>query len=429
VLLDLMEKYDLTYKIPEDDEHRSLVVERLPKEPVAPPDEWEALKPSAAGGVREMQMTLELQSMQAGIPSWFIARKHYHTLRRHWLHGVYFADDRKAPRHVALVRTPPDQQPPRVELTVRGPFPQTFFAVMKDGLEASIRDRYPELIKAQKIPCCCQDGKPGAEPCPHLFNYERLLERLAKGKKSAECDVSQEDVSVAELLFGYDDPGGSLEKQLREATDEILAKLDDVAADVRQNFRLLYDDLQQREESACPNLFVIWKAERGKPFHVPMRMALLCQHPGEEHINCKPEEAYHIDALKDYLRKAAPLLKGVATVLRYAKLTGLPFAREWHEEIQDAVDNVQDTLKEMLEDFEEVAEKGEAPELLAPEIDGRLGANRQKRVAGAALREFRALLDKVDETRRWHGLVKRKWNQTGEYLWVCERHAAQADYK
>ncbi len=49
--------------------------------------------------------------------------------------------------------------------------------------------------------------------------------------------------------------------------------------------------------------------------------------------------------------------------------------------------------------------------------------------AGAALREFRALLDKVDPPHRWHGLMKKKWNQTGEYLWVRERHARLEDYK
>ena len=435
VLLDLLEKYDLTYKIPDDQEDRSLVVERLPKDEAPAPDDWEELKPAGANARREMQMTFELQSQQAGIPSWFIARKHYHTMRRHWLHGVYFADNRRAPRHVARIRAPTDQQPPRVELTVRGPFPQTFFAVMKDGLEASIRDRYPELIKAEMIPCCCKDKAPGAAPCPHFFNYERLLERLAKGKATAECDVSQEDVSVAELLFGYSDPVGSTQEQLRAMEEKIVVKLrqledklDDVATAVRQGFHYLYDDLQQREETHCPNLFVIWKAAAGKPFHVPMRMALLCQHSGEEHINCPLTEAYKIDALNAYLRKAAPLLKAVGKVLKYGKLAGLRFVKEWDEQLGETLGNFQETMNEMLKDFEKMAEKDEPPELLAREIDGGLGQSQQKRVAGAALREFRALLDEVDKAHHWHGLVKKKWNQTGEYLWVCNRHAALPDY-
>jgi len=85
-----------------------------------------------------------------------------------------------------------------------------------------------------------------------------------------------------------------------------------------------------------------------------------------------------------------------------------------------------DSQEEIPEKF---AEAGDSPEVLAREMEARPGQSQQKRVAGAALREFRALLDKVDPTHRWHGLVKKKWNQTGEYLWVCERHAALADYK
>ncbi|HEY0549601.1 MAG TPA: COR domain-containing protein, partial [Verrucomicrobiae bacterium] len=435
VLLDLLEKYDLTYKIPDDAQERSLVVEKLPKDEAKVPAEWEALKPVPGGPNREMEMTFHLGSMQAGIPTWFIARKHYYTLRKHWLYGVYFADNRKAPRHVALVRASTDPKRPEVELTVRGPFPQTFFAVMKEGLEASIRDRYPRLIEEQTIPCCCQDKIPGAAPCTHAFNYERLLERMAKGKPTAECDVTQRDVSVAELLFGYDAPVESTLMKLEEMEQRIVNevqqvgdRMDGVAALVRQGFQYLYDDLQQREESHCPNYFVIWKAEKGKPFHVPMRLALVCQHPGAEHAACRAAEAYKIDALNEHLRKAAPLLKGVATVLKYAKLTGLSPLKELDKELGDAVGDLQEGINELLEDFDKVATKGEAPELLARDIEG-TGKLQEKRVAGAALREFRALLDKVDPQHRWHGLEKKKSNQTGEFLWVCKEHAALSDYR
>ena len=174
---------------------------------------------------------------------------------------------------------------------------------------------------------------------------------------------------------------------------------------------------------------MIWKAENGLPFHVPMRLALVCQHPGHEHVACEPSKAYKIDAMKEYLRKAAPLLKNVSTLLKYAKLTGLPMLKEWDKEIGEAVGSFQETANQMLEDFEKISKKGEAPELLTHDIDGGSGMLTEKRLAGAALREFRALLDKVDAAHGWHGLVKKKWNQTGEYLWVCEHHAALADYQ
>ena len=434
VLLDLLEKYDLTYKIPDDRQDQSLVVEKLPKDEAAAPEVWESLKPVPGGSNREMEMTFRLASMQAGIPSWFIARKHYYTLRAHWLYGVYFGDNRKAPRHVALVRASTDPKKPEVALTVRGPFPQTFFAVMKEGLEASIRDRYPRLIEEQTIPCCCQDGK--ATACTHAFNYERLLERLANGIAKAECGRTFVQVSVAELLFGYDAPVESTLKRLDEMEQRLVGevrhvgeKMDDVAALVRQGFQYLYSDLQQREESHCPPLFVVWKEEEGKVFHVPMRLALVCQHPGLEHIACRAADAYRIDALKEGLRKAAPLLKSVGTVLKYARLTGLSVLKAWDEEVGELVGEFQETLNEMLEDFDTLAEKGEVPELLARDIDGGTGMLQEKRVAGAALREFRALLDKVDAAHGWHGLEKKRSNQTGEYLWVCHEHAALSEYQ
>ena len=71
----------------------------------------------------------------------------------------------------------------------------------------------------------------------------------------------------------------------------------------------------------------------------------------------------------------------------------------------------------------------EVPELLARDIDGGTGMLQEKRVAGAALREFRALLDKVDAAHGWHGLEKKRSNQTGEYLWVCHEHAALPEYQ
>jgi internalin A len=225
VLLELLEKYDLTYKIPDDKEDRSLVVEKLPKAEAAAPEAWALLKPTPEGPNREMQMTFRLGSMQAGIPSWFIARKHYYTQRCHWLHGVYFGDRRTAPRHVALIRANTDPKKPELELTVRGPFPQTFFAVMKEGLEASIRDRYPKLIEKQTIPCCCQDKKPGEPPCTHAFSYERLL---TWKKPTIECAESGENVSVTELLYGYANPVGSTEQQLAEMEQRIVKEVQQV---------------------------------------------------------------------------------------------------------------------------------------------------------------------------------------------------------
>jgi hypothetical protein len=216
-----------------------------------------------------------------------------------------------------------------------------------------------------------------------------------------------------------------------DKVDDVKEKMDELGELVRQSFRYLYHDLQQKEETHCPNLFVIWKAAKGKPFHVPMRLALCCQHPGHEHIACRPDkkgEPYEIDALQDHLRKAAPLLKGVRKVLKYAKLTGLSAVKEWDKALGDFLGESQETMDALLEDFGSISEKGEAPDLLLEDIDHGDRQLKEKRVAGAALREFRALLDKVDPDKTWHGLVKKRSNLSGEYLWVCEKHAEDKSY-
>jgi internalin A len=436
VLLDLLEKYDLTYKIPDDPQDRSLVVERLPKNPADPPEFWTQLKPLSDTPNREMSMTFHLGSMQAGIPTWFIARKHYHTLRRHWLYGVYFADDRKEPRHIALIRASTDPKNPVVTLVVRGPFPQTFFAVMKEGLEASIRDRYPKLIENQTIPCTCQDRISGENRCRHQWDLRTLEQMYEASVSIVRCHQKPfEEVTIRQLLSGYDDPVTSMESALHEMelriinrVEEVGDRLDHLAQQERENFRYLFNDLQAREESHCPNYFLLWKAEPGKPFHVPMRLALVCQHPKAEHAACSADQAYRIEAFNHKLQAAAPLLRRVATFLKYAKLAGLPLAKQWEKEIAEILDDVDSSVQTMLMDFEVVARSGESPGLVTDDFEKSGGDLVEKRIAGSALREFRALLDKLDPQQKWQGLTKKRSKSTGDFLWVCEEHARDSDY-
>lgn len=313
--------------------------------------------------------------------------------------------------------------------------PQQFFAVMREGLEASIRDRYPKLIERQMIPCPCQDSSRGR--CTHSYDITMLEEMLLGDVQKVRCEKKPfREVGIAKLLSGFENPVEDTGRRLEEMEANLSGKLDRLGEQneemgelVRDGFQYLLDDRQKREETHCPPLFVLWKAAKGKAFHVPMRLALVCQHRGQEHIACRVEDAYNVDALKGPLRRAAPLLKQAGRVLKYAKLTGLPFLKEWDKAVGDAVGDFQELANEMLEDFDEIAGSGEAPTLLEEEVYRGNGRLQEKQAAGAALREFRALLEKLDPTRRWHGLVKKKSSESGDFLWVCEEHAREAVYK
>jgi len=191
-LLRLMERFDLSYRTLEDREI-SLVVERLPLDPPEYEVEWDAIKGS--GNCREISMRFRLNSIPAGIPTWFIARSHRFTTNIRWRNGALFAND--SGRHLALVRAFPYDG--YIQLTARGPSPHNFFDLMKDGLEVTLR-RFPGLRIDRMIPC---PGHNGGQ-CNYEFNYANLQKAIERDPpvEQIQCPTSLELVSVSDLMFG-----------------------------------------------------------------------------------------------------------------------------------------------------------------------------------------------------------------------------------
>ena len=203
--LRLMERFDLSYRTL-DDREISLVVERLPLDPPDYQPQFDAIKETES--CHDISMKFKLNSIPAGIPTWFIARSHRFTTHTHWRTGALFADSVEK-KHLALVKAMPHER--YVQLTARGPNPHNFFVLLKDGIELILR-RFPGLKIERTIPCLGHNGK----PCSHEFKYEQLVKRLemAKPKYTVECPESTEDVDVRTLLFGLDP--STLDDVLRE---------------------------------------------------------------------------------------------------------------------------------------------------------------------------------------------------------------------
>ncbi len=123
--------------------------------------------------------------------SGFIARAHRFSTNTHWRNGVLF----KHENHLALVQAA--ERDCTVQLSVRGPNPPNFFALLKDGLELTLA-LFPGLKIERQIPCLGHHG----QPCPHEFNYEQLLKRYEKNKVTIECPETFEEVAVIQLLHG-----------------------------------------------------------------------------------------------------------------------------------------------------------------------------------------------------------------------------------
>jgi len=432
--LRLMEQFDLSYRTLENREI-SLVVERLPLDPPDYAPQWDAI--GETKNCREISMTYRLNTIPAGIPTWFIARSHRFTTRTHWRNGALFAYS-PAKKHLALLRALPHER--NLHLSVRGPAPHNFFTLLKDGLEVTLA-RFEGLKIQRAIPCPGHNG----ESCEHEFDYAHLQKAIERDPPVLElqCPVAFEPVSVPGLLFGLHwrmqnqvlEEIGKLKTQmvgdhyaLRTTQYEILEELRDLRELTQREFTALFRREQRSIDTHCPNVFTLrpretkgWKRaiEQGK-----IDLHLYCQAPGQWHPTAQGG-LYVIDNPAQWLQTVAPYLNKLFAVLKYVT----PVIGPWVA-VADPVYNelVKDDIKLMAELVKKLPDlTGDAALKHAKSAGEHLDAERvhpeqSRRVGGAGLRALRQLLDEKDPSQHWGGL-KKTLTPEGHYLWLCEHHA------
>lgn len=419
-LLRLMEQFDLSYRT-EDNQDISIVVERLPHD--APGDM--TTKFARLLGNREVRMRFQIDgTLPAGIPTWFIARSHRFTTRTQFRRGALFADGPEQ-KHLAVVRASPEAR--SLELSVRGPAPHAFFTLLRDGLEVTLK-RFPGLPVTRLIPCPGHEGL----PCNHEFKYEALEGRLEKKRFHIECpeaaagDVNDPMVDVREMLFGLtpatlDDVHRKLEESLANDREQ-KEMLRSLTAMMQRNHYLSFRALQRHEETHCPSLFVLRpesdKSWTQKLLGQSVELHLVCEQPGEAHLT-GDSGRYKTKLQAEWLAAIAPYITKVAAILKYmapliSATTG--YASKALEEMFKADLKLMDALI------------GKLPAITLEEdamaLGSRYGDESLERVEGATLRMLRNLLDKLDKERKWGGLQK-VLTMEGDYLWLCEKHAAK----
>jgi len=427
--LRLMERFDLSYRTLENKDI-SLIVERLPFEPPDFEPLWDAKQQEA--NCKQILMKFQLSEVLPGIPTWFIARQHRFTIEQgerrgiHWRTGVLFQDQEQ--KHLALTRISRDDRTNSeyLQLTVRGAMPHSFFDLLKEGIELTLR-RYPGLQITRLIPC----PDPKQENCLHEFDYANLVKRLERTppKEDIECPSCLENISVTQLLFG-----------LHWTTqDAVLARLDSIQDGqselrelVQSQFLRQFRQQQKLIESHCPNVFVLrpddrsrlkkaWEQEIGTQ---RIYLQLYCQMPGCMHPTIDPNDPkkvcglYPIDNPQQWLRAINPYYRRMVGVLKFAT----PLIGPWLG-IMEAKD-YQETFKHDIDLAKELA--GKLPNLAGSDLDHAeniLGGDRQvEAIDGAALRALRELLEKKDPSKQW-GNLKQILTPEGDYLWLCEHHA------
>ena len=415
--LRLMEKFDLSYRTLEDREI-SLVVERLPLD-VHLDYEAKWARAKAPEHCREITMRFRLDSVPAGVPTWFIARAHRFTTYTHWHSGALFADREQA--HTGSIRA--YQHDRYVELSVRGPYPANFFALLRDGLELTL-DRFPGLGKKRTVPCPGHNG----QPCDHEFDLEDLLRRR---KPLIECPRAEEDVSVAQLLYGVHWEKVTLETVSQELHDfraqttrehqEQNQRLQALAELTQREFLATYRREQESVDAQCPNVFTLSPKQRGglrchwdRMTQQTFELQLFCQAPGDWQPYGQP---YEINVPAEWLQTMAPYLRRLADVMKLvAPLTGpwLSWADEKsYKEFFKRDVELAKALVDKLPDSEKSKD--------TPLVKAALPRDKVERAEGAAVRALRMLLNEQDPTRDYRGLRK-LISPEGHHFWLCPEH-------
>jgi internalin A len=404
-----MEQFDLSYRTLADSEV-SIVVERLRLEP--PPYEAQWLEHGAGAA----QITLRYvfrTSIPAGLPTWFIARSHRFTTHTHWRNGALFADSSDR-THLGLIRAYPNER--HIELSVRGPAPHNFFALLRDGFELTLR-RFPGLQIERRIPCPGHNGI----ACEHKFwlqDLERAVQRQP-AISEIQCPVSFEFVSVLGLLFGLHPSTrdavlgrlDELESAIQGGYRQVVAEMTDLRALAQREFINIFQREQASVDSQCPNVFIMGD-DNSSSFLQTLRggygqtasgrwreafagrklsLQLLCQAPGAWHETVDGGR-YVVSRPAEWLVVLSPYLRTLVSVLRHVT----PVVGPW----LGMVDQVKyvGRLKAGIEFTAQIVKQ--IPELNGIAEDTTLPAladlPSDMLVTGATLRVLRKLLGELD---------------------------------
>jgi Leucine-rich repeat (LRR) protein len=429
LFLRLMETFLISFELDSQPPHqqatRSLVPLLLPHSPPEAMPPWSEVLPDQP----QVKMVFRLLNfVPPGIMSWFIVLTNPYTQGLHWREGVRL----QYKEHQAQAVLNPSTR--ELWLHVHGPAPSNFFNILQHTINDRILGYFEGLEYKREVPCNCHLGRGDEEPCPFFHDYERLAERMKRGKLTAECGVSFEEVSVPVLLEGIhhttdDRVAAKLEEtqqtllQIVEITSEnhhLLVQNTHLSEQLNRSFTRLWNLQMASLNAECPNTFVLMPSDRSafdpkNLFSIEYTLYLMCQHPAGPHI-VSGQKGYPVPQSKEWWATIAPWLKRLMDYLRYIP-KGRALAEAYDEEVFKTIETSLNVFEAALDAVPEEIKHADAAERLSP------SGSRFKtlEVEGPALRALHSFLKEADKEERWCGLHKTVTND-GNIFWLCDEH-------
>jgi internalin A len=412
--LRLMEKFDVSFRLPEE-EQASLVGQLVPYErPELPWDRTEY-----APDTRSLSLICSMAEPVFGLVAWLTVRNHRFSTDRHWRRGVFLEQSDYASTGVFELL---DEK--RLALTVRAPSPDYLFNILRDSLEDLITRRWPGLSYDFLIPCPTR--LEDETPCIGHVPLRTLLKYREQGRLQITCHECIEEHDVNKLLTGFATPSVPIQpvlEDVRERLEEVQAsvhRVEGIAADTANEVRTVLK-VVSTEVIDCPRFFTLaattttgWSRAAFWKYHY--KLTLWCEHPGRWHP-CT-DASYELSPPRDWLRTIAPYAALVTRTLRLVVPIAVAVAGVvWSEkELEGARQEIELTQR-LVETLPELGEAASIP----------LGTTTELTSAqGAGLRALRTLIFDKDRSRVFGGL-RRVQNPSGDLVWICPRHYPEYD--
>lgn len=468
IFLRLMERFDLSYRLADpsakdDSNPLSLIAQLVPDN--RPENMEGAWSPAPSTGDLQQTQICRIVDKQTGQSATaeglfyqLIVRLHRYSLGHnnyndsvHWQRGLVV--DNAYNGRAFLEHKGND-----VHITVRAPYPQGLLTMLTSEVKYLVESFWEGLRCDVMVPCITPCGKETVGT--GLYEVEKLIDSKRKGRPDFPCPVCTEWQNIDQLLrnapaaqpfaaqvilteFAEVKRGLAViyKKMLQQhaETQESFTALDandqKLLSQIDASFTGLLRALSD-EAKEGPRLFSLIPVERDRfdPKNwvsARFRLTLWCEHsrvPLPRLNHGSPDGVYEFDVKREWLKEYAPFLKALTITLR----TLLPVAFSaaqllTNEAIYKAVENELDfsqaCMDAMLTGSEDLG-KLFTEDLTLEKSDVSLARGRPEAAHGAALREFHALLNKLDPKKRFGGLV-RVTNKRQEFLWVHPQYAEE----
>ena len=408
--LRLMEKYDVSYRLPEGD--ASLVAQHVPQ--VRPTNLPWLPEEEPKENQRRLGMVCVMDDAPPGLVPWMIVRTHdyaypvgQHSL--HWQKGMFLRNDRHGEAMLEL-------RGREFHMYAEAIWPEYFMNVLRQRLSKLITDNWPGLEGRYSFTVPCKNSA-----CEGRFEIAALRDFLDDGDETIRCQKCRERQNIIELLYGFED------YDVRENITKLQRTVERGFVDVGDEFEKLRSQIANNflntmkamanEAKNGPRLFTIEPID-GKWQWINKKYELHlwceaddCQHPVYDGMG-----TYEFKMTREWIAQIAPYANFIVGVMKtllpmVAPSVNILFGSgafdQW--KYKDHLNLIQTSLDSVLPEGIKVHDPGRLMDgvLTEPERSGLL-----------ALHSF---LRDVDPNQERIGLYRIP-TYTGDFTWVCRKH-------